>query len=62
MLKRGRGQPPKYPWRQLQIGESFFVENPPKKFPQMVWTRAQEMGVWLKQRKENNGRRVWRLA
>jgi len=24
--KRGRGRPPKYPWAEMEIGDSFFVE------------------------------------
>lgn len=56
------GRPPKYPWRELQVGESFYVERPPKKFPQMMHERARCLGVVFKQRREGDGRRVWRVA
>ena len=53
------GRRPKYPWRQMQIGDSFFV--PKKKTPFMAgiawnqkrrhgteWTcRAEDGGVWV---------------
>lgn len=44
------------------MGESFYVERPPKKFPQMMHERARCLGVVFKQRREGDGRRVWRVA
>lgn len=57
----------KYPFRDMEIGDSFFVPNdnlPPsasKNFCQFVQPGAKRLGIKITTRKVKDGFRVWRI-
>lgn len=56
----------KYPWLEMEVGDSFFVENPPKQkngYPSTMATTATRRLSPKKfvQRVVDNGLRVWRI-
>jgi hypothetical protein len=58
----GRSQEAKYPWRDLQVGQSFFV--PDAKMSTMssnAHYRGVKLGVKFTCRKIGDGVRVWRI-
>lgn len=61
--KYSKGIKTKYPWRELEVGDSFFVEN--RTSTQMINTSkntSKNSGHKYVCRKEGNGCRVWRVA
>jgi hypothetical protein len=58
-LKRGRK--PKYPWRQMEIGDSFFVPGPTVCNGSKAWAEK-TLGIKIVMRSEDNGRRFFRVA
>lgn len=55
----------KYPFRDLQVGQSFFVPDVAAREKSMraqVYTAAKHLGVKFTTRVENGGVRVWRIA
>jgi hypothetical protein len=58
----GPGATPKYPWASMEIGQSFFVSNPPKYFQSMVGHAGRLHKRKFTYRKMEDGVRVWRVA
>ena len=59
-VKIPRAKGPKYPWSRLKVGDSFFVSNPPKQFPDQVYRNARKRGRTFIYRNVRGGIRVWR--
>lgn len=59
-----RGAPSKYPWEQMEVGDSFFVpaEDTTKNFGSLARTSGKRMGAKFTSRKLDGGWRVWRIA
>lgn len=56
----------KYPWEQMEVGDSFYVENPPRNkfgYALSLTTNAHRKfkDKRFTQRVEGNGVRVWRI-
>ena len=74
MVEIDRGMPlpkkrhPKYPWSEMKIGDSFFVESRPdisdqrlqQKIAECVWGRKKAHGGNFTVRRVDGGVRVWR--
>ena len=59
---RPRGKPSKYPWADMEPGDSFFVPGVlPAKISGSVGAARNRHGFRLTMRAENGGTRVWRL-
>jgi hypothetical protein len=57
------GRPPKYPWAEMEVGDSFFVLNATTDNLSAAGTMAaKRSGRKFTTRKENGGVRVWRIA
>lgn len=60
------GRPPKYPFRELEIGESFFVQNTEdhqvRTIRFLISYYKKKHGLKFKTMRENNGLRVWRVG
>ncbi len=56
------GVPAKYPWREMEIGDSFFV--PENKAPKKMQTyrMGKELGRKFSYASVEGGIRVWRIA
>jgi hypothetical protein len=61
-LGRKYGPVSKYPWAQLEVGESFFVADPPSHFATMVSHASRIHSRKFIQRQVDGGIRVWRVA
>ncbi len=64
--EKHRGREPKYPWRELEIGDSFFVAAPNgRSISSSAWHAQRRYGFTLvvRTREENGvkGVRVWRI-
>ena len=60
-----RGVPSKYPWRQLAVGDSFFVEttgNPGYRLSGSRSWAEKTLGIKITQRQEGTGVRFFRVA
>jgi hypothetical protein len=60
-----QGVPRKYPWREMDVGDSFFVGNRSiQHMSSCAGTAAKSIGGGVKfsTGKENGGTRVWRIA
>jgi hypothetical protein len=57
-----RGASPKYPWATMDVGQSFFVPNPPKHFASMVTHAGRLHSRSFSYRTMDDGIRVWRTA
>lgn len=54
---------PKYPFRELEVGDSFYVDKPANKFSGSVtWARMKFPDRKFITRSEGNGTRVFRVA
>lgn len=63
MPKEKRGKPCGYPWRQMEIGDSFFVSE--KGYSGFhTWTKRLGIKISIRKVTENGvtGVRVWRVA
>jgi hypothetical protein len=49
----------KYPWHEMEPGDSFYVPNAPKSLQSMC-SKKRGDGLEFAARKEKNGLRVWR--
>lgn len=59
----GRGRPWKYPFLEMEIGDSFFVPaDLAEKVRAAATSAGRRYGKKYVTRKEGNGRRVWRIA
>lgn len=61
-FKERRGPNPKFPFRNMEVGDSFFVERIPEKIRQIVslWNIKLKPKVFA-YKKEETGTRVWRV-
>ena len=60
---RGNNRSTKYPYQQLEIGDSFYVKGKTAaKFSASAYTQARKHGIKLTVRNEKDGVRVWRTA
>ncbi len=58
-----RGGQQIYPWRDMEIGDSFFSNRVPFKNIQTACSRMGKVLGWKFQaRRESDGHRVWRIA
>ncbi len=60
-----RGRIPTAPFRELEVGQSFFIERPrPRRIPISYWVKSTGYRLTLRHCDENGleGFRVWRLA
>jgi hypothetical protein len=51
---------PTYPFKEMEIGDSFFVESRSKKAG--IHSTAKHYGITITIRKQGSGFRVWRVA
>lgn len=60
------GRPAKYPWHDMEVGDSFFLPNAGRTEQQRLSTRAtafaRRRGFKFATRRMDGGVRVWRLA
>lgn len=61
---RGPGKPPKYPWRKLAVGESFFAPERTSKHMHgcAYWQKPLKFRCKQVVSKGTTGTRVWRIA
>lgn len=64
--KFGSGRTPKYPWRAMEVGDSFFVQSDnPKQTQQAITStacnRRSHYGSRFTVRQVEGGVRVWRI-
>ncbi len=52
----------KYPWNDLEVGQSFAVIDPPKWFHTTVSAEGRKRGKKFTVRQIDGGARVWRIA
>lgn len=57
---RVTGKRSKYPWQQMEIGDSFFTES--NAIRALISTRHKVYPARYKYANEGNGVRVWRIA
>jgi hypothetical protein len=55
-----RGRASKYPWNELQVGDSFLLPNDDAPSASSLSTGAKKAGIKIKVREVENGVRVWR--
>jgi len=61
MPKSDRGRPYKYPFEQMEVGDSFFVpKDEAEKARNSALQYARREGKIFHTRKENDGARIWR--
>lgn len=57
------GQPSKYPWTQMQVGDSFFVAGKTvKSFSGNTYSAGKRLGQKYSVRSVDGGIRVWRTT
>lgn len=60
---KGPGRPTKYPWRKMEVGDSFFAEGASvKNFHAAAWRWGKALGRKFLLRQHRNGVRVHRVA
>lgn len=52
----------KYPFRNMEIGDSIFINKPRGYVATMAYSVAKRIGIKVSTREENGGTRVWRVA
>lgn len=52
----------KYPFAQLKVGDSFFVEGLPSAARVAAYNSSKRLGITLVSRREGTGYRIWRAA
>ena len=62
-----KGAKSKYPWKEMEIGDSFFIPNPPKAtkngyFTNVAGVASRRLKMKFVQRAEGSGLRIWRVA
>lgn len=57
----GAGRTPKYPWRTMEVGDSFFAENV-RNVSAMAAAAMRRTGLKFTVRKVEDGHRIWRVA
>lgn len=63
MPPQGSGRPTKYPWRDMQPGDSFFVPGETvQSFAGNLSSRLRNHGEQYRSRTEGDGVRVWRVS
>lgn len=56
-----RGAEPKYPWPEMDVGDSFFAEVHPSTLRPSARQYGQRHGKVFRVRKEGAGSRAWRV-
>lgn len=59
------GRPEVYPWRKLEVGDSFFVpeeRTAPKHIEKRAYEAAKRTGRKFTCRRQDGGVRIWRVA
>jgi len=57
------GRKPKYPWRQMKVGDSFFVPDRKTNFiAGIAWNQTRRHGTKWACRAIDGGVRVWRMT
>ena len=59
------GRPEKYPWRKMDIGDSFFVSSDmmsPKRVSTYAWEAGLRTGRKFACRRQEDGIRIWRIS
>ena len=57
-----RGRPRKYPLDTMDVGDSFFCSEEKNAVASAISVGGKRLGRKFMQRKEGDGRRVWRIA
>jgi len=57
------GRKSKYPWREMEVGDSFFIDGMPIKHASTrAWEAGRRAGRKFICRRQDNGVRIWRVA
>ena len=65
---KGKGRYAKYPWPDMEVGDSVFFDDQPtgtkskQAFAARAWGRTQSVKKTFAARKEGKGVRIWRIA
>ena len=57
----GRGAKPKYPWHEMEVGDSFYAEIEPDTLRAAARKFSKRHSMQFKVRKEGTGARAWRI-
>ena len=65
--KSGKGRPSKYPWREMRIGDSFFIPNKDVTSDSMAFSAPSNFSLRNPEykfavRRIEDGYRIWRIA
>lgn len=57
------GSPPKYPWADMEVGDSFFIDEPSSKRSRnaMNYRNRRYPNTKFASRSMDGGRRIWRI-
>lgn len=59
------GRPEKYPWRKMEVGDSFFVSSDTmdlKRASTYAWEAGRRTGCKFACRRQEDGIRIWRVS
>ena len=59
------GRPEKYPWRKMEVGDSFFVSSETmnlKRASTYAWDASRRTGRKFACRRQDDGIRIWRIS
>lgn len=59
--KNGRSTNRKYPWEEMQVGDSFFSEKKATTMVSAANHAGKRLGMKFATKSENKGTRVWRI-
>ena len=59
--KNGRSTNRKYPWEEMEVGDSFFTEKKVGTMASAAGHAGERLGMKFATKSENNGTRVWRI-
>lgn len=57
-----RGRAPKYPWRNMEVGDSFFVREKPSAVARGACEAGKRCGRKFISRRIDDGVRIWRVS
>lgn len=60
--KETRGAKPKYPLKEMKVGDSFFFKPSTPTAAKSPYQAARRLGIKITCAAEKNGYRVWRIA
>jgi len=58
----GNRNPEKYPFREMEVGDSFFIAENPKAVQSSAYVAGKRLGRRFITRREGDGVRVWRVS